>query len=293
MSEHQLASAAIVGASFLVAATIKNAYDTTNELRDLEIKTNVNQKDNAIKTADAVYQSGMAESEMTRNESIIAGVTASCSGLGALALVSPLATPKGQAEVDNLARLTSLKPSSPVSEDPNSVGNNGNSITDPLKTALSNSRGLDADGNVLVATKKYSLENGKLKTSQDDSGYTPEDIYRESTGEQRTAFAKGVNKEKDVRTTELSSDKQNRSSAINQLTELSKSITNAGGQLANSAVRANKAAVDKNQSLFGNAGDSLRGVGQKLSQENDGDNADAKQAVRAIFDQMNNLSARG
>jgi len=292
MSEHQLASAAIVGASFLVAATIKNAYDTTNELRDLEIKTNVNQKDNAIKTADAVYQSGMAESEMTRNESIIAGVTASCSGLGALALVSPLATPKGQAEVDNLARLTSLKPSSSEANN-DSMGDNGNSITDPLKTALSNSRGLDADGNVLVATKKYSLENGKLKTSQDDSGYTPEDIYRESTGEQRTAFAKGVNKEKDVRTTELSSDKQNRSSAINQLTELSKSITNAGGQLANSAVRANKAAVDKNQSLFGNAGDSLRGVGQKLSQENDGDNADAKQAVRAIFDQMNNLSARG
>lgn len=292
MSEHQLASAAIVGASFLVAATIKNAYDTTNELRDLEIKTNVNQKDNAIKTADAVYQSGMAESEMTRNESIIAGVTAGCSGLGALALVSPLATPKGQAEVDNLARLTSLKPSSSEANN-DSMGDNGNSITDPLKTALSNSRGLDADGNVLVATKKYSLENGKLKTSQDDSGYTPEDIYRESTGEQRTAFAKGVNKEKDVRTTELSSDKQNRSSAINQLTELSKSITNAGGQLANSAVRANKAAVDKNQSLFGNAGDSLRGVGQKLSQENDGDNADAKQAVRAIFDQMNNLSARG
>jgi len=292
MSEHQLASAAIVGASFLVAATIKNAYDTTNELRDLEIKTNVNQKDNAIKTADAVYQSGMAESEMTRNESIIAGVTASCSGLGALALVSPLATPKGQAEVDNLARLTSLKPSSSEANN-DSMGDNGNSITDPLKTALSNSRGLDADGNVLVATKKYSLENGKLKTSQDDSGYTPEDIYRESTGEQRTAFAKGVNKEKDVRTTELSSDKQNRSSAINQLTELSKSITNAGGQLANSAVRANKAAVDKNQSLFGNAGDSLRGVGQKLSQENDGDNSDAKQAIRAIFDQMNNLSARG
>jgi len=258
----------------------------------LEIKTNVNQKDNAIKTADAVYQSGMAESEMTRNESIIAGVTAGCSGLGALALVSPLATPKGQAEVDNLARLTSLKPSSSEANN-DSMGDNGNSITDPLKTALSNSRGLDADGNVLVATKKYSLENGKLKTSQDDSGYTPEDIYRESTGEQRTAFAKGVNKEKDVRTTELSSDKQNRSSAINQLTELSKSITNAGGQLANSAVRANKAAVDKNQSLFGNAGDSLRGVGQKLSQENDGDNADAKQAVRAIFDQMNNLSARG
>jgi len=258
----------------------------------LEIKTNVNQKDNAIKTADAVYQSGMAESEMTRNESIIAGVTASCSGLGALALVSPLATPKGQAEVDNLARLTSLKPSSSEANN-DSMGDNGNSITDPLKTALSNSRGLDADGNVLVATKKYSLENGKLKTSQDDSGYTPEDIYRESTGEQRTAFAKGVNKEKDVRTTELSSDKQNRSSAINQLTELSKSITNAGGQLANSAVRANKAAVDKNQSLFGNAGDSLRGVGQKLSQENDGDNSDAKQAIRAIFDQLNNLSARG
>jgi len=291
MSEHQLASAAIVGASFLVAATIKNAYDTTNELRDLEIKTNVNQKDNAIKTADAVYQSGMAESEMTRNESIIAGVTASCSGLGALALVSPLATPKGQAEVDNLARLTSLKPSSSEANN-DSMGDNGNSITDPLKTALSNSRGLDADGNVLVATKKYIVEDGKLKTSEND-GHTPEDIYRESTGEQRTAFAKGVNKEKDVRTTELSSDKQNRSSAINQLTELSKSITNAGGQLANSAVRANKAAVDKNQSLFGNAGDSLRGVGQKLSQENDGDNADAKQAVRAIFDQMNNLSARG
>lgn len=291
MSEHQLASAAIVGASFLVAATIKNAYDTTNELRDLEIKTNVNQKDNAIKTADAVYQSGMAESEMTRNESIIAGVTAGCSGLGALALVSPLATPKGQAEVDNLARLTSLKPSSSEANN-DSMGDNGNSITDPLKTALSNSRGLDADGNVLVATKKYIVEDGKLKTSEND-GHTPEDIYRESTGEQRTAFAKGVNKEKDVRTTELSSDKQNRSSAINQLTELSKSITNAGGQLANSAVRANKAAVDKNQSLFGNAGDSLRGVGQKLSQENDGDNADAKQAVRAIFDQMNNLSARG
>jgi len=291
MSEHQLASAAIVGASFLVAATIKNAYDTTNELRDLEIKTNVNQKDNAIKTADAVYQSGMAESEMTRNESIIAGVTASCSGLGALALVSPLATPKGQAEVDNLARLTSLKPSSSEANN-DSMGNNGNSITDPLKTALSNSRGLDADGNVLVATKKYIVEDGKLKTSEND-GHTPEDIYRESTGEQRTAFAKGVNKEKDVRTTELSSDKQNRSSAINQLTELSKSITNAGGQLANSAVRANKAAVDKNQSLFGNAGDSLRGVGQKLSQENDGDNSDAKQAIRAIFDQLNNLSARG
>jgi|GEM_PF-3985518 len=291
MSEHQLASAAIVGASFLVAATIKNAYDTTNELRDLEIKTNVNQKDNAIKTADAVYQSGMAESEMTRNESIIAGVTASCSGLGALALVSPLATPKGQAEVDNLARLTSLKPSSSEANN-DSMGDNGNSITDPLKTALSNSRGLDADGNVLVATKKYIVEDGKLKTSEND-GHTPEDIYRESTGEQRTAFAKGVNKEKDVRTTELSSDKQNRSSAINQLTELSKSITNAGGQLANSAVRANKAAVDKNQSLFGNAGDSLRGVGQKLSQENDGDNSDAKQAIRAIFDQLNNLSARG
>lgn len=291
MSEHQLASAAIVGASFLVAATIKNAYDTTNELRDLEIKTNVNQKDNAIKTADAVYQSGMAESEMTRNESIIAGVTAGCSGLGALALVSPLATPKGQAEVDNLARLTSLKPSSSEANN-DSMGDNGNSITDPLKTALSNSRGLDADGNVLVATKKYIVEDGKLKTSEND-GHTPEDIYRESTGEQRTAFAKGVNKEKDVRTTELSSDKQNRSSAINQLTELSKSITNAGGQLANSAVRANKAAVDKNQSLFGNAGDSLRGVGQKLSQENDGDNSDAKQAIRAIFDQLNNLSARG
>ena len=120
----ELASVAIVGASCLVAETIKNAYNTTNVLRDLEIKTNVNLRDNANKTADAVYQSGLADAEMTRNDAIISGVTAGCSGLSVLAMSSSLATPKGEAEVnalDNLTRLKPANPGAPVNQ--NGVGN--------------------------------------------------------------------------------------------------------------------------------------------------------------------------
>jgi hypothetical protein len=290
----ELASVAIVGASCLVAETIKNAYNTTNVLRDLEIKTNVNLRDNANKTADAVYQSGLADAEMTRNDAIIAGVTAGCSGLSVLAMSSSLATPKGEAEVNALDNLTRLKPANAVvQDDQNGVGDLNNLMDDEIKTALSNSRGVDADGNVLDKSQKYTVEHGKLKASADASGHTPEEIYGESTGEQRTLFTKNVNKEKDGRTTELSSARQSRMNIINTFTDMSKNICTIGGQSANSAVRANKAAVDKNQSLLGNAQDLLKPVDQKLSQELDGANADAKQAARALIDQMNNLNARG
>jgi hypothetical protein len=290
----ELASVAIVGASCLVAETIKNAYNTTNVLRDLEIKTNVNLRDNANKTADAVYQSGLADAEMTRNDAIISGVTAGCSGLSVLAMSSSLATPKGEAEVNALDNLTRLKPANQgVPADQNGFGNGAGAMNDELRTALSTSRGLDADGKPLLKDQKYNLDNGKLKASTDENGHTPEEIYGESTGEQKTLFTKNVNKEKDGRTTELSSARQSRMNIINTFTEMSKNICNIGGQSANSAVRANKAAVDKNQSLLGNAQDSLKSVDQRLGQQLDGANADAKQAARALIDQMNNLNARG
>jgi hypothetical protein len=288
----ELASVAIVGASCLVAETIKNAYNTTNVLRDLEIKTNVNLRDNANKTADAVYQSGLADAEMTRNDAIIAGVTAGCSGLSVLAMSSSLATPKGEAEVNALDNLTRLKPANQgVPADQNAVGSGRNGMDDELMTALSTSRGLDADGKPLLKNQKYILDEGKLKA--DEAGHTPEEIYGESTGEQRTLFTKNVNKEKDGRTTELSSARQSRMNIINTFTEMSKNICTIGGQSANSAVRANKAAVDKNQSLLGNAQDLLKPVDQKLSQQQEATNADAKRAAGALLEQITNMNSRG
>jgi hypothetical protein len=284
----ELASVAIVGASCLVAETIKNAYNTTN----LEIKTNVNLRDNANKTADAVYQSGLADAEMTRNDAIIAGVTAGCSGLSVLAMSSSLATPKGEAEVNALDNLTRLKPANQgVPADQNAVGSGRNGMDDELMTALSTSRGLDADGKPLLKNQKYILDEGKLKA--DEAGHTPEEIYGESTGEQRTLFTKNVNKEKDGRTTELSSARQSRMNIINTFTEMSKNICTIGGQSANSAVRANKAAVDKNQSLLGNAQDLLKPVDQKLSQQQEATNADAKRAAGALLEQITNMNSRG
>lgn len=295
MSEHQLASAAIVGASFLVAATIKNAYDTTGVLRDLEIKTNQNLLNNAEKTADAVLASGMADAEMTRNDAIIAGVNAGCSGLNVVALGSGLGKPKEEQEVNGLDNLTRLKPAAASQEsvEDGSVGSSNQLVQDQAKAALSTSRGLDADGNLLVPGKKYVTDNGKLKISTDDTGHTPEEIYGESSGDQRNAFMKGVNKEKDVRTTALSSASQSRMNVINSLTEMAKNITNSGGQIASSIVRGEKAAIDRSQSLYNNAQELLRPVDQKLSQELDAANADAKQATRALLEQINNLNPRG
>jgi len=293
MSQHELASVAIVGSSLLVAETIKNAYNTTNVLRDLENQTNGHLRDNATAMADAVYQSGMADAEMTKNEAITAGVTAGCSGLSAVAMGSSLATPKGEAEeVNALDNLTRLKPSGAGARaDDSEFGNNNPDIQDELKAALSTSRGLDDEGNVLDKNQKYTVENGKLKV--DAAGRKLEDIYEASSLGEKTAFTKNVNKELDARRTALSSAKQTRANVINSFTEMSKSICNIGGQSANSAVRANKAGVDKSNALYNSAQDLLKPVDQKLSQELDGANADAKQAARALIDQMNNLNARG
>ncbi len=281
----QLTSAAVVASAQFLGKMQQNASESTNLYNNLEQESIQNSRTFAMSVASAIVNSGEMDAQISRQECVGSAVNAATSLASAGAEVAGEAYNTKKFNTQELDALTQMKQEKNVQMV--DVGGSEQSQSMPqLTKALSKSKGLDADGNVLSSTKKYILQDDKLK--EDPNGVELKRIFNQLTPRQKESYLKQIN--------DIISDKTNqRYKAQQQFSQFNtigrdiiQNTTNAviKGQYE-APTKVSKAAYDKDNSLESTAQNMNDTIKQKQDASLQKANDDASRAAESLLNAIN------
>ncbi|MFZ4773468.1 MAG: hypothetical protein ACOYK9_05705 [Chlamydiia bacterium] len=284
----QLYSKAVIASNQYLAAVSTLGNESANKLTDVKKELITTNYQNALDSAASVKDSVMQDVKRMISD---AAMTAAGGAVGVATGVATMKAANGfekeRAELDNLDKLLAAKPTGPTES---AAVTTEPPIAEQL--ALKNSKGLDADGNVLDLTKLYVEVKGKLTEapSANSNGKTPvtiEDIRKDFAGE--ADFAADVKKTIELKNRELS----DKIEAKRQLMRMTNDTTHSGVESAKSTAGATflhgKAGVDENSSLLNSAQENLRAVMQQSDSTIAENGQDMRKAAEELVRNMQSL----
>ncbi len=281
----QLTSAAVVASAQFLGKMQQNASESTNLYNKLEQESIQNSRRFAMSVADAIVSSGEMDALISTQEATGSIVNAVTSFASAGAEVAGEAYNTKKFNTQDLDALTQMK------QDKSSLLSDVGGSVQPqdmsdLTKALSKSKGVDADGNVLSSNKKYIVEDDKLKLDE-TKGVEMQKIFDKLSSRQKESFLKQTS---DIisRKTNDRYEAQRKFSQFNTIArDISQNGANAAIKTQEASTKTRKAAYDKDNSLESTAQNMNDSLKQKQDASLQKVNDDASRAAESLLNAIN------